>query len=104
MVDQPLAGIGDRCDLLRHQGDESYGFAVREGQVEVLPAVEVAIERLARAPGGLGDVTHADRAHAAVDEQLGGGIEDVLGRQGRVLLPEPGHEALRNGTEVGRRT
>ena len=65
------------------------GFAGHIGSAQRLTVLEVAVQRRAGTPCGLGDLVHAHRTGIVAGEQLFGGVEDAVGGHLGATLREP---------------
>ncbi len=105
---QPLAWLVDAGELFGHLVEQPVAFAVHVRGVQRFPVLEVAVQRRARTPCGLGDFVHADGRGVLLGEQRVGGVEDAVGGHLGPAVAQPvvarHHAVTRNGTDSGRRT
>ncbi len=88
--DQLLLRVADPGRVGGHETADAPGLAMDVCHVQLVTVREVPVEGGAGAARGLGDVAHRDGADAVLGEQPAGGVEDLLGRQLRAVLGEPG--------------
>lgn len=75
--DLGVAGAGALQCLSLEKGARLQAFE-KHGQVDLLPAGEVGVERAPGVLGGPGDLLHAGVLDALLEEEAAGGVDDGL--------------------------